>query len=670
MHPINPSSPQRDAPQGDAGPVLREQTLDAVEKLLVLHTEGGYSRGLYTSEQLGVIRQALRQLAKWLSARKPEGLRQAEQGFSSDRRFSHRDVLCIAYVDHVRAEDAAAPAKRLQGLFNDHLSGCYSHLHILPHFPCPVIHPQLSGPASRADGGFEPMSYRMDPKYGEPADLQAVEAGLMFDFVLNHLSVKGEWFQRFLDDDPEYQDFFLTISAEQLDRLDLSQVFRPRQHHPVFDFTSSKGETKHVWCTFSATQADINVKNPRVFIKVMEALVKDFVGEGASWIRLDAVGYLVKMLGLAPGEPKTSSFGEPETHSVLKAMNRYLADIAPSVTLVAEVNATKDVIATYYGEGGDEAHMVYEFPVAPLSLFATYTGNAAPILEWAKERLAHPDRIGLAFTASHDGVGVLPMRDVAALPDGKPALDFLIEEVERRGAGVNYKGQVIGGRQVDVPYEACITWAQAILTPEELQALKADELADSDIARAADRFIASQSYAYSAPYCVPADYLGAIAVLLNDEETFAATDHNRNKNRGLVDAGAFEKALGNPETGYEKLVRGIFQRKTRMLEARRSAAAFSPYGPCRVDVVQVDGATQDLKPVYSVLRNAPDGAETVLALTNSGGASRRVSITSGQLNVPSGSTLLDLLSGHRYVMEGEHLHLDLGPWQVAWLRAE
>ncbi len=647
--------------------MLSQRTKQAIHDLLIQHEEGGYTRGLFTPEQLERISEALEQFAAWLAEHKPKRIREAEKSFSPPQRFSHEDVLCIAYVDHVR-DGEVPPAVRLQRFFNAHLTGLYSHLHILPHFPCPVIHPELAGPASRADGGFEAMSYRMDTTYGAPVDLQAIDANLMFDFVLNHLSVKGEWFRRFLEDDAEYRDFFLTISGDRLDSLDISQVFRPRQHHPLFDFTNSRGETKLVWCTFSGTQADINIKNPEVFIKVMESLVKDFVGQGASWIRLDAVGYLVKMLGIEAGEPKTSSFGEPETHNVLKAMNRYLADIAPSVTLVAEVNATKDVIATYYGENGGEAHMVYEFPMAPLSLFAIYTGNAAPVLAWAEERLEHPERIGLAFTSSHDGIGVLPMRDVAPLGDGTPAVEFLIEELERRGAGINHKSQVVDGNQANVPYEACITWAQAILDPEELDLLRADRLGDETIARIADRFVASHSFAFSAPHCVPADYLGAIAVLLNDEKTFQATEHNRNKNRGLVDAAAFAKALNDPETNSEKLVQAVFQRKRALLQARQSAPAFSPYAQCQVGVVKAAGATESLNPVFSVLRHSPDGSDTVLALTNSARTPRRVSLSAGRLGLSTPAVAEDLLSDQRFALDDSAVVLSLRAHQVAWFR--
>ena len=53
------------------------------------------------------------------------------------------------------------------------------------------------------------MTYRMDPKYGAPVDLQVIDADLMFDFVLNHLSAKGEWFAKYLAGEDPYDGYFV-----------------------------------------------------------------------------------------------------------------------------------------------------------------------------------------------------------------------------------------------------------------------------------------------------------------------------------------------------------------------------------------------------------------------------------------------------------------------------
>ncbi len=657
---------------------LRSETLDRIDALLVAHERDGLNRGLYNLEELRYIRVYLQELAAWLAENKPAFLQDTDTCYTCHNRFNEKTVLCIAYPDHVITEEGGKPAVALCDFFNDTLAGLYSHLHILPHFPSPMIHEDTKGPASRADGGFEAMSYKMAPSYGVPADLMNVRADLMFDFVLNHLSVKSGLFQRFLENEEGYEDFFVTIPEDKLDSLDLTPVFRPREHDPIIPYTNKAGETKNVWCTFSGTQADINIKDYRVFCMLMEALVKDFIGQGASWVRLDAIGYLVKMLGVRNREALTDCFGIEETHNILKAMRAFLCDVAPSVTLVPEVNAIQSVIQTYYGTDNDEGHLVYEFSSAPLSLFSIYHEDAAAILEWAKERLENPECIGLAFTNTHDGIGVLPMGDVAALPDGTEALQFLIHQIERRGGGVNYKTKIVNDETMRVPYEACISWMQAILTPPETAAVKGSRMTPEELDLIVDRFMASQSFIYTAPHCVPADYMGVVTSLLNDDETYELTGHRRNKNRGLVDVPAFKKALNNPETDYELLRQKVFNRKKEMIEARQSSPAFSPYAACDVDIVTVEGAENGARPVYSVLRHSPHCQEKIIALTNctkepqTAFISRAALYDSGFSDAFKGKddTLImeDILSGTGHEINLYGLTVKLAPYQVCWLK--
>ena len=368
-------------------------------------------RGLYTAKQLADLSVALNKLAAWLHKNKPESVREADANFEPTRRFSEQDALCIAYPDHVLPKQGQSPTAALVTLFNEHLADTYNTVHILPHFDSPTIRPELRGPPSRADGGFETCGTTMAPEHGTPRELRQLRARLMFDFVLNHLSTSGEWFQKFLAQDPDYADFFVTIQEEELSKLDMSGVFRPRTHHPVIPFEDPGGRKNYVWCTFSPTQADINVKNPKVLARLLEALVKDFIMEGAQWIRLDAVGFLVKHLGLRHKEPKSPCFSLTETHNIIKALRIFLTEASPATSLVAEVNAGDEVIRTYYGENHDEAHMAYAFPCPPLSLYSIYSEDVTAMLEWARIRSERPQDIGLAFTASHDGVGLLPLDD-------------------------------------------------------------------------------------------------------------------------------------------------------------------------------------------------------------------------------------------------------------------
>ncbi len=669
----------QELPTATAKPLkLRDETLDRIDALLVQHEWDGVNRGLYTLEDLRMIREHLKKLAAWLTDNEPDFIRDADEHYTHHSRFNEKTALCIAYVDHIKVQNGRSPAAVLRDFFNENLAGLYSHLHILPHFPSPVIHEGIQGPASRADGGFEAESYKMDPKYGTPEELIEVDAHLMFDFVLNHLSADGEWFQKFMENDPEYDDFFVTIPNEKVKGFDLSPVFRPREHNPIIKFKNSQGETRNVWCTFSATQVDINIKNPKVFCAIMEALVKDFIGQGASWIRLDAIGYLVKMLGVEDREALTDCFGIEETHNILKAMRAFLHDVAPSVTLVPEVNARGSVITTYYGENNDEGHLVYEFPSAPLSLYSIYREDAKSVLDWAKERNKNPEWIGLAFTNSHDGVGVLPMEDVKEKPEGMTALNFLLYQIERRNGGINYKSKIVDGKNVRVPYEACISWMQAILSPPEAAALRGNRLGENEIDEIVDRFIASQSFIYTAPHCVPADYLGVVTSLLNDEEMYELAGHRRNKNRGLLDAEEFEKALIDPQSDYDILRRKVFERKKRMIEVRQTSPAFSPYALCDVDVVSVEGQKGDDRPVYSVVRHSPHCDEKVITLTNCTPKAQSILIDRtvfgdlGKVYVPGGAasvlTVLDILSDTGYEIAQHGLSLTMEPYQVMWLK--
>ena len=59
----------------------------------------------------------------------------------------------------------------------------------------------------------------------------------------------------------------------------------------------------------------------------------------------------------------------------------------------------------------DEAHMVYQFPLPPLVLHAMLSGNVRHLRRWL--RAMPPAPLGCAyfnFTASHDGIGMRPVK--------------------------------------------------------------------------------------------------------------------------------------------------------------------------------------------------------------------------------------------------------------------
>ena len=73
---------------------------------------------------------------------------------------------------------------------------------------------------------------------------------------------------------------------------------------------------------------------------------------------------------------------------------------------MTETNVPHADNISYFGNGHDEAQMVYQFPLAPLVLHALFTGMPGS-LGWAKtwRRPLRPTTF-FNFEASHDGVGV------------------------------------------------------------------------------------------------------------------------------------------------------------------------------------------------------------------------------------------------------------------------
>ena len=80
---------------------------------------------------------------------------------------------------------------------------------------------------------------------------------LMVDLVLNHCSVKNEWFIGYQNGNPMYENFFCTVDED----FDLTNIVRPRSS-PLKEKFLINGEEKNIWCTFSRDQVDLNFKNP------------------------------------------------------------------------------------------------------------------------------------------------------------------------------------------------------------------------------------------------------------------------------------------------------------------------------------------------------------------------------------------------------------------------
>ncbi len=295
--------------------------------------------------------------------------------------------------------------RSLGELWSEYFSDVFSTVHVLPFFP------------SSSDGGFAIIDYRqIDQSLGDWSDLSSVvgDGGLMVDLVCNHGSAQSEWFADFVADREPGRNYYLT--ADPLE--DLSLVTRPRTHPLLFEIETARG-IESVWTTFSHDQVDFDFSNPDVLVEFC-SILGFYLDQGATSVRLDAVAYLWKTIG-------TPCVHLPETHQVIKLMRALVEARGPSTLLITETNVPHGDNISYCGEG-DEAHVVYNFTLAPLIVWSLITGRGDRLTNWLGRLEPLPTGCTfLNFIASHDGLGLRPIEDLISQDEVAPMIDAAVE---------------------------------------------------------------------------------------------------------------------------------------------------------------------------------------------------------------------------------------------------
>jgi sucrose phosphorylase len=516
------------------------------------------------------------------------------------------DAIMISYGDNIQSPDSS-PLSTLKSFADKRLQGVVSGIHILPFSPY------------SSDDGFSVMDYReVNPDWGTWDDISAIGSDfrLMADLVLNHCSAKGTWFRKFLKGDSEYENFFITVEPG----TDLSAVFRPRALPLLLDFEVN-GETKKVWTTFSDDQVDLNFANPDVFLEFIDILL-DYVGKGVRIIRLDAIGFLWKEIG-------TSCMHHPKTHEMVKLFRLVLAETAPGVILITETNVPHKENISYFGDGTDEAHMVYQFTLPPLTLDAYLRGDASKLSAWAAS-LPEPnsDYTFFNFLASHDGVGVLPAKGY--LSDEE--IEGLIRSVRDRGGLVSYKATPDG----DIPYELNVSYRDAI----------AEKTLSVEMRVA--KFLSSQAVMLSMAG-MPGIYIHSLLGSGNWKEGVELTGVNRTINREKLSLTRLLAELDDP--GSLRYL--IFNGYSRLLKARSSHKAFHPTAMQKI----LDLGSS----LFALERTSAEG-RSVLCLQSVAAGTQEVKLPEG---FSGSNNLYDIIGRNRISTPGGRVKMS--PWQVLWL---
>ncbi len=519
--------------------------------------------------------------------------------------LTEKDAVLITYGDMV-TDAGRTPLGSLGDFLEGNVADVVNTVHILPFYPY------------SSDDGFSVIDYlEVDPLLGSWGDLGRMGASfrLMFDAVLNHVSAKSAWFEGFVSGDEKYRDFFTVVAPG----TDLASVFRPRAL-PLLTEVNTESGLRHVWTTFSADQVDLNYRNPDVLLAVVEVLLT-YVARGAAVIRLDAIAFIWKEVG-------TACIHLPETHRIIQLLRSVLEVLAPGVILITETNVPHEENVSYFGDGDNEAHLVYNFALPPLTLHAFHSGDATVLARWAVGMEApSPTTTFFNFLASHDGIGVGGARGYLT----EDEIGELADRTTRAGGRVSHRQLGDGSR---MPYELNINYLDALGDPD------VDE-SDELVAR---RFLTSQAIMLSLQG-LPGIYFHSLFGSRGWPEGVAATGAPRAVNRQKLTRSLIEEELAMAGSLRDL----VFSGYRSLLRARASCPAFAPSADQQIV------STSDS--VFGIRRMAD--SVSALCLHNVSREATLIDLAA----VSAGSELVDLVDPHRAVGGT----MELGPYESAWL---
>jgi len=616
-----------------------------------------------------------------------------------------RDATLISYANTITDHSGKKLPLQCLATFmaRYNVSSTLSSMHLLPMYPWDT------------DRGFSIMDYySVDPNYGDWEDIHDLmrpmsgSLKVMFDFVCNHASVENPIVQAALlqrhlpKNHPEFarvqrfKDFVLAYPEDDVPPDDaLKKLTRPRPNPVLTEYfvvqtesackavLGTPGEdaplrTKNVlgrgfvWTTFSrgkneagqeqTRQVDLNFRNPQLLAEVVRVLLF-YVRNGASSIRLDAIGYIWKVLGSA-------SLHERGTHALLEVVRGVMQIAAPSVLTVAEVNEPQSRCIEYLGhEEAPECDMVYQFSAFPLAIHATIAGDASHYASWLNTLQPFKGRQFITVLGSHDGLSQKQARELLPAEELQRLQKTLIED---RGGRANY-ASAAGEKIV---YEICGTpWTL-------VNGSGASESFDLQLAR------------YLIVLCLGLVPRGMPGIYINgllgtgNYAPREGLDENRTLNRECFDISQLFWALDEDSTQESKVFRAV----QSVLEVRAKLPHFDRDAP--PPVVLKDTALEVLavvlyppasthEPPMLVVMNVSDkackaqlrglpaelmGFELVDALHGAGAAAKEAVPKRALLQRQRSRGLMQDVAGSANLSWKPDLEIQLASYEVQWLQ--
>lgn len=534
-----------------------------------------------------------------------------------NRSINHWDEthsLVITYGDSVLQENTK-PLQTLKRFLDKYLRSSFSGVHILPFYPF------------TSDDGFSVMDYStVNESLGDWNHINTIanDYALMADLVINHCSARSLWFENFTKGRDPGREFFFTASPED----DLSAVVRPRTNNLLREVETTEG-TKHVWCTFSHDQVDLNFRNPLVLMQFV-SIVKQYLDNGVRIFRLDAIAFLWKEIG-------TSCLNLEQTHEMVRLFRTLIEQAQHDAIIITETNIPNRENLAYFGNA-DEAHCVYNFSLPPLLVNSLVTGSCVYLKQWMMSM--PPARNGTAyfnFVASHDGIGLRPAEGL--LSDAE--IKTLVETMQSFGGHISWRALDDGGSK---PYEINIALFDALQGtvhgPDQF---------------GLQRFICAHAIMFGLEG-IPALYIHSMLGTHNDHQRVENSGHNRAINRHQWDYNQLETLLADPHSSHHQ----VYNQLKQLLKIRRRQSAFHP------NATQFTLHLGDQ--LFGFWRQSLDRQQSIFCISNISDQVQTLSFAA--INLIDNEQWHDLITGQPCALEthdsgGQGMHMQ--PYQTVWI---
>jgi trehalose synthase len=263
-------------------------------------------------------------------------------------------------------------------------------------------------PAPERDYGYDVADYYyVAEKYGSPGDLvelvrTARERGIrvIADLVVNHTSADHPWFKMSRKGHPIYRDFYVWADEKPPD-ADKGVIF-PGKQESIWSY--DRAARRWYMHRFYPHQPDLNINNPLVRNEIHK-VIGFWLQMGLSGFRIDAVPFLIEQEG-------TDNPAVQDPHDYLRDLRDFASRRRGDVMLLAEANEPLDKLPAYFGQRGNQMHMLFNFIVNQALYLSFVRHDASPVAEALRSLPDIPPESQWAnFIKNHDEASLDKLSD-------------------------------------------------------------------------------------------------------------------------------------------------------------------------------------------------------------------------------------------------------------------